>query len=54
MLGVNLQKSHQESAVWGADSAKTLVARAKREVPGFVEYFMKFEGQLFVGMPLAY
>jgi hypothetical protein len=38
----------------GPDSSKTLVARAKREVPGFVEHFAKFEEQIVVGMPLAY
>jgi hypothetical protein len=36
------------------DSSKTLVARANREVPRFVEHFAKFEEQMVVGMPLAY
>jgi hypothetical protein len=36
------------------DSAKTLVARAKREGPGFGEHFAKFEEQIVVGMPLAF
>jgi hypothetical protein len=54
MLGVNLQKSHQEVAVWDLVLQKTLIARAKREVPGFVERFAKFEERVVIGMPLAY
>jgi hypothetical protein len=54
MLGVNLQKSHQEVAVFWGDSLKTLVAGNQREAPGFVAHFAKFEGQMVVGMPLAY
>jgi hypothetical protein len=38
----------------GPDSSKTLVARAKREVPGFDEHFAKFEEQMVIGMPLPY
>jgi hypothetical protein len=38
----------------GPDSSKTLIARAKREVPGFVEHFAKFEEQMVIGTPLAY
>lgn len=33
----------------GPDSPKTLIARAKREVPGFNEHFSKFEQQMVIG-----
>ncbi len=33
----------------GADSPKTLIARAKRDVPGFTEHFAKFEQQMVIG-----
>jgi integrase/recombinase XerD len=33
----------------GSDSPKTLIARAKREVPGFTEHFSKFEQQMVIG-----
>ena len=33
----------------GSDSPKTLIAQAKREVPGFVEHFKKFEEQMVIG-----
>lgn len=32
-----------------SDSAKTLIERAKREVPGFVGHFAKFEQQMVIG-----
>ena len=32
-----------------ADSPKTLIARAKREIPGFTEHFAKFEEQVTIG-----
>jgi hypothetical protein len=38
----------------GPDSAKTLIARAKRDGPDFVEHFAKFEEQMVISMPLAY
>jgi hypothetical protein len=38
----------------GPDSPKTLIARAKREIPGFIEHYAKFEQQMVIGMPLAY
>jgi hypothetical protein len=31
------------------DSAKTIVAQAKREVPGFEEHYAKFEEQTVIG-----
>ena len=33
----------------GADSPKTLIAKAKREVPGFTDHFAKFEQQMVIG-----
>jgi hypothetical protein len=54
MLRVNLQKSHQEGAVWDLILQKTLLARAKREVTDFIEHFAKFEEQMVIGMPLDY
>ena len=33
----------------GSDSAKTLLARAKREVPDFVKHYAKFEEQMSIG-----
>lgn len=33
----------------GPDSPKTLIERAKREVPGFLEHFAKFEQQMTIG-----
>ena len=33
----------------GSDSPKTLIAQAKREVPGFEEHFSKFEQQMVIG-----
>jgi hypothetical protein len=36
------------------DSSNPLVARAKREAPGFIQHFVKFEEQMVIGMPLAY
>jgi len=33
----------------GADSPKTLIARAKREVPGFEEHYARFEEQMVIG-----
>ena len=30
-------------------SAKTLIEKAKREVPGFTEHFAKFEEQMVIG-----
>ncbi|MBL4861391.1 MAG: tyrosine-type recombinase/integrase [Crocinitomicaceae bacterium] len=33
----------------GSDSSKTIIAQAKREVPGFVEHFKKFERQVVIG-----
>jgi integrase/recombinase XerD len=33
----------------GVDSPKTLIARAKREVPNFIEHFAKFEQQMVIG-----
>jgi hypothetical protein len=31
-----------------SNSAKTLIARAKREVPGFAEHIKKFEHQITI------
>jgi integrase/recombinase XerD len=33
----------------GSDSAKTLLARAKREVPDFVKHYAKLEEQMSIG-----
>jgi integrase/recombinase XerD len=33
----------------GPDSPKTLIARAKREIPGFIEHYAKFEQQMVIG-----
>jgi hypothetical protein len=33
----------------GSDSPKTLIARAKREVPGFRNHFLKLEQQMVIG-----
>jgi len=33
----------------GTDSPKTLIAKAKREVPDFIEHFAKFEQQMVIG-----
>ena len=41
-------KSIQERSL-GSDSPKTLLARAKREVPDFKEHFAKFEEQVVIG-----
>ena len=32
-----------------AKTAKTLIERAKREVPGFIEHYSKFEEQMTIG-----
>ena len=33
----------------GPDSPKTLIERAKREVPGFIDHYSKFEEQMVIG-----
>jgi hypothetical protein len=35
-----------KQALIQAKTAKTLIERAKREVPGFIEYYSKFEEQM--------
>lgn len=42
-------KKRGRGSLPGADSPKTLIARAKREVPGFVEHYAKFEEQMVIG-----
>lgn len=44
----NTKKENSKSRL-GSDSAKTLIDRAKRKVPGFIDHFRKFEQQAVIG-----
>ena len=44
-----LKKSGKEIVRSSADSPKTLIARAKREISGFTNHFAKFEEQVPIG-----
>lgn len=45
----NFQKLDKETNLKAIGSAKTLIEKAKREVPGFTEHFAKFEEQMVIG-----
>ena len=43
------KEKNQRGRTLSPDSPKTLIEKAKREVPGFVEHFAKFEQQMVIG-----
>ncbi len=45
----NLQKLDKETNLKAIGSAKTLIEKAKREVPGFAEHYAKFDEQMVIG-----
>jgi len=45
----NYQRLDKETNLKAIGSAKTLIEKAKREVPGFTEHFAKFDEQMVIG-----